>query len=501
MHSYTQDLGIVGEGIGSKAWEREGHGECRDQIQFLQAQVEALQATIREIQAALGRAHDRIEQLEARLKQNSQNSSRPPSSDSPSQKLARAPKPPTGRMPGGQPGHPAHMRKAVPASQVDQVIPVKPEKCRKCGRKLRGEDPRPDRVQVFELPPIEPIVTEFEHHTLTCSGCGEENRAELPPEASGGMLGPRFQALVAYLKGMAHMSDRPLERMLWDVFSLEVSLGTVSNAQERMSEALEKPVQEAVAWVQQQTVANADETGWKQGRDKAWLWVMATSLVTVFLIHAKRGAVAARQLLGEFGGILITDRWRAYEAWGVWLRQFCWAHLIRDFRGFLDRGRQAAEVGQALLEEAQLMFSLWHRVREGTLARSTFRVMLTDIRKRVRRHLREGARCKNKKAGGVCRELLEFFPALWTFARVPGVEPTNNFGERQIRPPVLYRKGSFGTHSARGSRFIERLFTAVATLRQQKRNVLEYLTAACKAHILARRSPSLLPGRLAHAAG
>jgi transposase len=307
------------------------------------------------------------------------------------------------------------------------------------------------------------------------------------------MAGPCLQAVIAYLTARAHLSKRQIQETLEDLMGVSLSLGAISGVEQTVSQALEAPVEEARAFVQAQPVVHADETGWRQGRKRAWLWTAVTPWVSIFLIHVNRSAEAARALLGGFLGYLVTDRWNAYNGWKIRRRQICWAHLIRDFTGFTERGKSAARIGEALLSEARKMFALWHRVRDRTLARSTFRVSLGPIRRRVEHLLRRGTRCGESKTEGMCEMILKVAPALWTFARVEGVEPTNNVAERTIRPAVLYRKGSFGTHSAEGSRFLERVWTVVATLRQQDRNVLEYLTRACHATLHHRKAPSLLP--------
>ena len=97
------------------------------------------------------------------------------------------------------------------------------------------------------------------------------------------------------------------------------------------------------------------------------------------------------------------------------------------------------------------------------------------------------------KTAGTCRDILKRREALWTFVQLEGVEPTNNTAERSIRPGVQWRKGSFGTQSAEGARFVESMLTVVATLTQQQRNVLEYLTAACEAALRGEAAPSLRP--------
>lgn len=241
-------------------------------------------------------------------------------------------------------------------------------------------------------------------------------------------------------------------------------------------------------------MAHLDETSWRQGGKRAWMWVAVTSLVTVFVVRLSRGGAVARELLGEkFGGILVTDRYSAYNWYPVRWRQLCWSHLLRDFEAIRGRGGTSEEVGDALLEQAHQMFRWWHRVREGELARSTFRSYMTALRQEVERLLEAGSQCGEAKTEGTCREILKRREALWTFVQVEGVEPTNNTAERSIRPGVQWRKVSFGTQSEDGSRFVESMMTVVATLKQQKRNVLDYLTAAHEAALHGEPAPSLLP--------
>ena len=139
------------------------------------------------------------------------------------------------------------------------------------------------------------------------------------------------------------------------------------------------------------------------------------------------------------------------------------------------------------------MGTWWHRVRDGTRQRASFRSSMSPLRREVERVLEAGSRCGVPPTEGTCRDILQRREALWTFVQVEGVEPTNNAAERSIRPGVLWRKGSFGTQSEEGSRFVESLMTVVTTLKQQQRNVLEYLTAACEAARRGEEAPSLLP--------
>jgi transposase len=438
----------------------------------------------------------RIEELERRLNQNSQNSSKPPSSDPPHVKLPPK-KGPSGRKPGGQPGHKGSHRELLPPEEVDEVVDHWPAHCAECrapmDSEIRVEVCEPARHQVAEVPEIQAYVTEHRTHTQQCDVCGHATEAELPPEVPHGAFGPRMQAVIALFTGCYHVSKRTAESALGDLFGVTLSLGSVSASEQAVSEAVTQPVAEAREYVEQQAVIHADETGWREGRRKAWLWVAGTTLVTVFLIHAKRSAVAARALLGQFAGILVTDRWSAYSGWKLARRQLCWAHLIRDFNFIAESKGMAGAIGEVLLLLTKDLFERWHRVRDGTMSRATFKREVKPIRERIELLLKQGCGCYAPKVSGMCDEILKLEPAMWTFVSVAGVEPTNNFGERTLRPSVLWRKSSFGTHSVEGSRFAERMMTVVATLKLQRRNVFRFLVEACEAALLHRSAPSLLP--------
>lgn len=432
--------------------------------------------------------------LRERVNRNSRNSSQPPSSDGPA--VPRQPRQRTTgrRKRGAQPGHKGTTRKLVPVEQVKEVQDVKPRTCRRCGQTLVGTDPTPHRHQVTEIPPVVAEVYEYCLHTLPCRACGVETRAVLPAGVPHGAFGPRLQAMVALLSGRYHLSKREATEIMTDFFQADISLGSVPALEQRTSQAIQGPVDAARAYVQAQPVVHMDETGWRQANQRAWLWVAATRLVTVFLIRPSRGGKVVREMLREtFTGIVASDRWSAYNWLGVLLRQLCWAHLQRDFQAFVERGGESQQIGEKLLAQADLMFEWWYRVRDGTLDQATFQEKMQPVQRTVGELLRQGTTCDHSKTAGTCRDILKREAALWTFVRVAGVEPTNNLAERQIRPGVLWRKNSFGTQSAAGSRFAERIMTVVSTLRQQQRNVLDYLTAACEAANWGRPAPSLLP--------
>src|SRR3954469_24214840 len=433
----------------------------------------------------------RIADLEERLRKNSTHSSRPPPTDPPSVKR-RPPAPASGTKRGGQPGHPRKARPLVPPEQVRQVIDCKPPQCRWCHQVLQGDDPEPIRHQVAEVPPVQPTVDEYRLHRLTCPRCRTATCATLPPGVPQGAFGPRLRAILSVLAGGYRMGKRPIRQLAFDLLGLTISVGMVSRLERRGAEELQAPVEELREYVREAAVAHIDETPWWQGRDKMWLWAAVTKLVTVFTIAPSRGADVARDMLGtDAQKVVISDRLTSYS----WIkrRQFCWAHLNRDFQAMVDRGGESAEVGRLLLGHSERLFDWWHRVRDGTMARATLRSKVAMMRFSIREDLRRGVRCGCPKTAGTCRELLAGEPQLWTFVRVEGVEPTNNDAERALRHGVIYRKTSGGTESEAGSRFVERMLSVVATCRQQEVNVLDYLTRCYQAHLDGQATPSLLP--------
>ncbi len=450
------------------------------QVAELQNQVAVLQAE--------------VDKLREQVNKNSHNSSKPPSTDPPRQRVYPKREPSQNKK-GGQKGHHGRGRKLKPPEQVDRVVVSRPTNCQQCGALLLGEDPNPQRHQISEVPRIEVEIIEYQLHTLTCEVCGARNPAEWPAEMPKGSFGERLQALIGYLGGRFGVSQRDMQEILASVFHVEIGLGSIPAQEQRVSQALQRPVQEACAYVQQQAAVNLDETGWHELKKNVWLWVCATPAVSVFRLFAGRSADGVAQLLGEsYAGIVGSDRYSAYHALDPANRQACWAHLKRDFQAFVERGGESKTIGRLLLTQVKQIFALWHRIRDGTLTRLDFQAAIQPIRKEVNALLHIGGFVKHSQTRKTCQNILKLEQALWTFVGQEGIEPTNNTAERALRRGVIWRRRSFGTQSETGSQFVERILTAVITLRQQNRDVLDYLTEACKAGTPGKTAPSLLPG-------
>jgi transposase len=276
---------------------------------------------------------------------------------------------------------------------------------------------------------------------------------------------------------------------------LKMSVGTVSQAEERLSEVLSKAYEEGQAAVRQAPQINCDETGGRREGKRSWLWLATSSVLAVFLVSPSRGAKALFELLGDgFLGFVTSDRWHTYNRFATKLRQLCWAHLLRDFQKIAERKGESERIGKALIQLALDMFERWGNYKDGKLSREQLQAELLPIRADIERLLSEGTRLeKAPKTAETCKNLMKVKEALWTFAEHEGIEPTNNRAERLIRNAVLWRNRSLGTWSDRGDRYVERMLTVIISLRLQNRPVLPWLKAAIRAHHGDGTYPSILP--------
>jgi len=453
----------------------------------------AVLALVEYYEQRLAQLESRVKDLENRLKLNSTNSSKPPSSD-PIGLKRKPPSPPSKKKRGGQPGHPKAHRALVPPEKVRDTINCIPISCRRCGHELSGEDPEPLIHQVAELPRIEPIVDEYRLHRLVCPDCGEKTCGVLPEGVPIGRFSPYLQAMLAMLAGAYRLSKRQIQQVSADMLGLKISTGMISKLERQSAAALEAPYNELATSVHQADAVNIDETSWREDRRKRWLWVTVTRLATVFTIARNRSGEIAVALLGSRDGqVVSSDRFSAYEWIMASWRQVCWSHLRRDFQAMIDRVDEGEPVGRRLLSLSNRLFHNWHRVRDGTLDWGGFQGRMTRLRPEVKQALEEGSRCSCAKTAATCFEILKVEEGLWAFTRVRGIDPTNNAAERALRHAVIWRRISGGTDSVKGSRFVERMLTVVATCRQQGGNVLDYLTSCFEASRCGQDIPSLLP--------
>lgn len=441
-----------------------------------------------------------IQKLTEKLKTNSKNSSLSPSKDRSSKNKSNIrrneARRKNRRKRGGQPGHKKHERTLLPPEKVNHIVHCSPDGQCGCGGAIILNTAAHHRHQQHEFPVICPIVTEYQIFGGTCSQCNKKHTGKLPHGVSWSMLGPRATAMTAHLSGTYRMSKQNIVGMYRDIFDFNLSAGMVCKAEKTVSSAIALPVNEARHFVRSadNVSVHSDETGFRERGKSMWAWIAVSSLVAVFSIRRNRNKKIAMELLGKnFRGILCSDRYSAYQWIPNETRQICWAHLDRDFRKISERTGSSAIIGTDLLAQANNLFHCWHEYKDGLIDREALRKKTEPVKKLIEKLLRQGRCSRNSKTSGTCRDILSYGPALWRFLETDGVEPTNNLAERLIRTIAIWRKTSFGTQSKKGSTYMERIMTVVATCKLQGKNILEYLTCAVKKHIEKSDFISILP--------
>lgn len=466
-----------------------------DRIAKLERLVEAQQAMLEAKDREIERLGARVVELERRLGENSSNSNKPPSTDSPADRNARPKDPPSGRRRGGQRGHKGHRRTFLPPERIKSSTDCFPAQCRRCGEKLpRHRDTDPLRHQVVDVPKILPTADDYWLHRVTCH-CGETTCGDLPAGVPHGMLGPQVLALIAVLTADGHMSRRKVQALLRDAFGIDVSLGTLSESEEIVSDAVAPAVEEARIHAVAERVKHVDATTWYQAGAYRSLWTLATATVTVFTIATDASRATLRTWIDQLRGVLVSDRGTQFDFWVMGRRQICWAHLIRKFASFGGLRGRPGEIGRDLLLWSRALLHAWHRVRDGTGTRTDLNLVAINVRAIMEALLEEGSRLPIPIKGfqGACLNILEHREAMWRFVRDRAVEPTNNHAERELRGLVCWRKVSGGTQSVRGNAFAANLKSVLHTCRKQRRHVLTYLNSAIHAALRNRKTPSLLP--------
>jgi transposase len=421
---------------------------------------------------------ERIAVLERRVGRSSRNSSQPPSSDPPTTPPKRS-KDRSGRKQGAQPGHQGKGRPLLPAWAVDEVVEHWPTAC-ECGHVFSEADRvsvgEPTRHQVEELPVMAVTITEHRCRRERCPGCAATVIAVLPAAIASSAFGPRLQASIVTLSVRNRISRRDVVELCEQLFSSRISTGTIDAILTRAGDALAEPYADLLGRVRSADALNIDETGWRLKGAQRALWGAFTERHAVFAIAASRHEDHARALLGDSAAIVTSDRWWAYGHLPLARRQVCWSHLQRDFAAHADGLAAEKDLGEAGLRVCEQLFWAWeiyqHTGDRADLKRRT-RKLRRDLKPLLTRHAGKGARYRRGRR--FARNLLNVWPALWTFDKVDGVQPTNNHAERGLRGAVIARKLSLGSQSEDGERRIQRLLSAHTTCRLQHRSLHAYL--------------------------
>lgn len=450
------------------------------------ATVAECHEVIQSLALEIGQLREQLAWLQERLKVDSRNSSKPPSSDGPGGGN-RAQRRASQRKRGAQKGHPGSYRALLPQGEVDAVHDCAPVEVCDCGGAVAVQG-KPLRHQVFDIPPVQAEVQEYRLYSGVCTQCKRGHRAALPSGVPSGQIGPRALALIGVLGTRFHLTQFKIRDLLAHTLGLDFSVGAISQAHGKVAAALKAPVAEAAASLSDAPVLHMDETRYPREGSANWVWAAVQPKLAVFSILPSRARYVAQDLIGAAPrGVVVSDRYAAYAYIDAGQRQVCWAHLIRDFTRISQRAGPPGRIGQRLLGLGYVMFR-W-RERGKTSAEE-----FEPIMRRVRRALEDGTQQRRcTRTANTCANLLKLWPALWGFVTHPSVEPTNNAAEQALRGIVLKRKISGPTRSRRGDEFIARGFSVHETCRRQGLDLWAYMQRAVVAWIDKLPHPSLVP--------
>lgn len=432
----------------------------------------------------LAQLREQVAWLQERVKLDSRNSSKPPSSDVAG---TSRPRRSSERKRGGQPGHKGTYRTLLDEGEVDAVHECPPPEVCECGGPI--EPGRALRHQVTDLAQaVRAEVQEYRLYRGVCGHCRKTHESRLPAGVPRGQIGPRALALIGALGTRYHLTQDKIRTLLGEVLGVRFSLGAISQAQGLVAQALQAPVQQAAASCHGAAVLHMDETSWRQAGSgtRHWVWATVQPQVVVYQVLPSRARYVAQALAGERpAGVLVTDRYAVYDWVAPERRQVCWAHLLRDFERIAGRAGAAGCVGRRLLGLGRVLFR-WR-------ARDAGPADFARLQARVHQALERGTRSGCRRTAQTCANLLRQEVSLWTFVRHPGVEPTNNAAEQALRTVVLKRKISGPTRSMRGQQFVARGFSAMESCRRQGRDLRDWMEQALRAWLGAGPVPSLLP--------
>lgn len=413
----------------------------------------------------------------------------------PSSTLAPFEKPPPKKRrgkPGARPGHDGHAR-AKP-ERIDHHVEHQLPHCPDCGGKLVRT--RRTRTRIIEDIPadLKALATEHTLHRDWCACCQKQVEPKVPDALPACTLGNQAVTLSAFL----HYSVGTTTRQVVDVFNahlqLKITEGGLTQMWHRLAETLKPWYEQIRDDCRAAAVLHADETGWYQNGVLVWLWCFCTSRSTFYRIDESRGHAALEKFFAEaFGGVLVTDFWRAYDAVETRMNQKCWAHLLRELKvvderpngprdDWIDFAKTLRRIYTDAVRLAAAGDAMPRAERDAKLCRLHAR--MTDLAYAAWTH---------PDAVRLARRLVKDKESLLTFAEFPEVPPTNNHAEREIRPAVVMRKMSYGNASGRGAATRAILMSIYRTLKTRRLDPLAETRNALKTLIQTGTLPLLPP--------
>lgn len=453
------------------------------------------QAAIAKLTKTVDTLLKRIQELEdevARLKKDSNNSSKPPSSDIVKPRTNVRKRTVKKRKRGGQVGHKKHTRKPFAADEIDHVIEYEFR-----GKDLDGLIPLDDwhTVQQITLPEKPYLVTEHRARKYINTRNGKIIIASLPDEVQkGGLFGADMTAMVAFMKGGCHMSFSTIQQFFKEVLKLDVSRGMLNKATQKVAASLEPAYQQVVECLPKASYLGIDETGHKDNGDKFWTWCFQSPQYSLFHIDKSRGSQVLFDWLGQdYEGIIGCDFWGAYRKFSRLTSatiQYCMAHLIREIRFLAEHtNKKLSRWGEHLLDWLRKLFKTLHH--SDILTETGFARRMKQIKQGFLVNMRRPPdhQLAKKLARRFKGEAAETY---FRFLTNPNVEPTNNGTEREIRHTVIDRRITQGTRGNAGMRWCERIWTTIATCKKQEQNVFDFIHQSLMSHWTDKNYPLFL---------
>lgn len=439
----------------------------------LETRNRELEARCEKLEGLLKKALDRIARLEEQLNQNSNNSSKPPSSDHKSNtrhSKNRNRKPRQGIT-----------RALLPLDQVDKHEICEAHGCPHCGSVDLASKGDPIILQQVELPEVKGIVTQYDLHNYHCRACKSSVLAQLPEGVPNSAFGPRLMALIANLTGVFHLSKDDAKQLLSDLYGIDVSDGSIINIEARVTQAL-NPIYKRIHGFVTESIfcKHFDETSWRDCGKTHYVWVAATKQAVCYRIDRHRSKEAFEAISGGLNVLapVVTDRYSAYNDLKN-PRQFCIPHLIRNFRCFGQRDGPDGRIGSAVEKELQFLTHTHSLYRKNEISTVTYSQRIRRCKCRVDNLFMEALVEGSDDLGKLCEKLLlDEFDNLWTFKAHHDAEPSNNLAERDLRRIVLWRKKSYGTRSDGGQAFVQTISSVAGTLRRSGANIFSFITDA-----------------------
>jgi len=451
---------------------------------------ESVIALTEQLLETIGQLESRIETLENQRKKDSHNSSKPPSGDG-FGKRTKSLRTQSGQSNGGQPDHPGSTLEwceTLDKAVIDHPILT----CEHCGTSLADEPIEQWHLrQVHDLPPLELVIREHRAEQKTCPYCGILNRAAFPADVTNLVqYGASLKSLLVYLMEGQLLPSQRICDLMSEVFSCEISEGTLYNARQRCHEQLAEVEAHIKSGIQAAEVGHFDETGLRVNGKLMWLHVACTTGLTHYAIHAKRGKPAMDEsgILPSFSGVSVHDGWASYAGYDC-DHALCNAHHLRELRFIVERYQQGwADQMMALLVEIKQHVEVAQDSGHSALTPP----QVIAFEQRYQRLLEQGfqanplpvidpeapkqkGRLKQHPARNLLNRLHTHQAAVLAFMHDFRVPFDNNQAERDIRMMKLKQKISGGFRSLEGGEMFCRIRGYISTLRKQGIQILDAL--------------------------